>query len=167
MDMSAPLVLHRETVRPEWIDYNGHMNVAYYVLIFDHATDAFLDHVGLDADHRAAAGGSTFAVESHVTYQREVGEGEDVMVTTQLLDFDSKRIHFFHRMLHEPAGVLAATCEWLCLYVDLNTRRVAAMPSAIRANLEAVHAAHAVLDRPVEAGRTIRIPRTSPVDSKS
>ena len=72
MPVPAPLDLHREPVRPEWIDYNGHMNVAYYLLAFDHACDAFLDYMGMDDASRARTGGTTFTVEAHVTYQREV-----------------------------------------------------------------------------------------------
>jgi len=157
MTIPAPLESHRETVRPEWIDYNGHMNVAYYVLAFDHATDRFLDDLGLDDAHRAATGGSTFAVESHITYLREVAEGDPLRFTTQLLAFDAKRIHFFHRMYHAHEGFLAATSEWLTLYVDLNTRRVAEFPAEIRERLAAMAAAHAPLGWPEEAGRVIKV----------
>lgn len=162
MEVSAPFDVHRERVRADWIDYNGHMNVAYYVLAFDHATDAFLDAVGLDAAHREATGGSTFAVDSHVTYEREVAEGDPLRITTQLLAFDAKRLHFFHRMYHADDGYLAATSEWLNLYVDLNTRRVSAMPEAIQATLRAMRNAHATLGWPEQAGRAIRVPEKKP-----
>lgn len=158
MTIPAPLQLHEETVRPEWIDYNGHMNVAYYVLAFDHATDRFLDYLGLDDAHRAETGGSTFAVESHVTYVREVAKGDRIRFTTQLLAHDAKRLHFMHRMYHAEDGFLSATSEWLNLYVDLNTRRVGTFPSAVLERLESVASAHAALDWPEEAGRVIRVP---------
>jgi acyl-CoA thioester hydrolase len=158
MSEPAPLELHRESVRPEWIDYNGHMNVAYYVLVFDHATDAFLAYVGLDDAHREATGGSVFAADSHVTYIREVGEGDPLRIATRLLAFDPKRVHLFHEMYHAGEGYLAATSEWLILYVDLNTRRVGVMPDAVQERLAQVEASHGKLGWPEQAGRVIKVP---------
>jgi len=157
MTISAPLRLHREEVRPEWIDYNGHMNVAYYVLAFDHATDAFFDFVGLDEAYREASGMSTFAVEAHVTYQREVTEGDRLQFDTRLLGFDDKRIHFIHQMHHAEADFLAATAEWLCLHIDLEHRRVAPMPERIRRCLAEILAAHGKLPAPPEVGKSISL----------
>jgi acyl-CoA thioester hydrolase len=162
MTIAAPLDLHRETVLGEWIDYNGHMNVAYYVLAFDHATDAFFDFIGFDEDYRRTTGYSTFAVESHVTYQREVAEDDALRFTTQLLGFDEKRLHYIHHMYHAEQGFLAATSEWLSLHVDLNRRRVAPMPEAISARLAAILAAHGGLPVPPEAGRAVRNPILEP-----
>jgi len=156
--IEAPFDRHRAVVLPEWIDYNGHMNVAYYLLAFDHATDAFFDHLGLDTAHREATGGSTFAGEIHLTYQREVHEGDPLRITTQLLGFDDKRLRFFHRMYHGGEGFLSATMEALALYVDLGRRRVSAFPPEIRAHLTEVFAAHSELPLPPEAGRVIAKP---------
>ena len=158
MITAAPLELHREQVQPGWIDYNGHMNVAYYVLAFDHATDEFFDFVGLDRDYRERSGNSTFAVEAHVTYQREVHEGDPLRFATQLLGYDEKRLHFFHHMYHADAGFLAATAEWLGLHVDMARRRVTPMPDEILARLAEVLEVHETLAVPPEAGRTIRRP---------
>src|SRR3546814_15260526 len=77
----VPFDRHRAVVLPEWIDYNGHMNVDYYLLAFDQATDLFFDHLGLGAAHRAATGGSTFAGDIHLTYRRELREGDPLRVT--------------------------------------------------------------------------------------
>ncbi len=157
MTEPSPLALHHEPVRSEWIDYNGHMNVAYYVLAFDHATDAFLDYLGLDDAHRRETGGSTFAAESHVNYLREVHEGDPLRFTTQLLDYDEKKVHFFHHMHHAEEGYLAATSEWLTLYIDLNVRRVSAMPGFVQDRLAAIWETHRTLARPEQAGRSISI----------
>lgn len=154
--IAAPLELHTETVVPDWIDYNGHMNVAYYVLAFDHATDAFLDSLGLDESYRTRTNCSTFAVEAHITYKREVGEGDELRFTTQLLGFDAKRIHFIHHMYHARDGFLAATNEWLSLHVDLTTRRVSSFPEDIQHRLKQVMDEHGKLPTPREAGRALR-----------
>ena len=161
MEVQAPFDQYRGKVVPEWIDINGHMNVAYYVLAFDHATDMFFDDIGLDDEYRKQTGGSTFAVESFVTYQREVMEGDPLRITTQLLGYDSKRLWFFHQMFHATEGYLAATTEWLNLHIDLNVRRVVPMPDKIQARLGAIWAEHRQLPRPKEAGRSVRALETS------
>jgi acyl-CoA thioester hydrolase len=159
MPMPPPLVPFRTTVQPDWIDYNGHMNVAYYVLAFDKGTDALLDHLGLGAAYRHTTNHSMYALEAHVTYERELKLGEPLVVDTQVIDADEKRIHFFHRMTHGTAGFLAATNELLGLHVDLAGPRAAPMPEAARAELARVLAAHRVLPRPPQLGRQIALKR--------
>ena len=154
----GPFDRHRAVVLPEWIDYNGHMNVAYYLLAFDHATDDFLDYLGLDDRHRQSSGGSTFAADIHLTYQREVGEGAPLRITSQLLGYDDKRLRFFNKMFHAEEGFLAATMESLSLYVDLNRRRVTTFPQQVVRRLEEVLESHARLALPPEAGRVIAKP---------
>ncbi|MFQ5985063.1 MAG: thioesterase family protein [Alphaproteobacteria bacterium] len=159
MEIAAPLALYHESVRPEWIDVNGHMNVAYYVLAFDHATDAFYAYLGLTEDYIHRRNQSYFMLESHLTYQREMRAGDRMRFTTQLLAFDRKRIHFFHRMSHAEEGYLAATAEWLAIHVDLVERRSAPMPEPVIELLGAIREAHASLPPPPEAGRVIRLNR--------
>jgi len=162
MDIStidAPLRLHSATIRPEWIDYNGHMNVAYYVLAFDHATDAFFDFLGLTDAYRRDNNASTFALEAHVNYLRELHEGDAVRIETHLLDHDHRRMHFFHSMIHESEGHLAATSEWINTHVDMTTRRSADFFPPVEERLAAVLKAHAHLDPPINKGRVIAIKR--------
>ena len=159
MTALGPLELHRDVVRGEWIDYNGHMNVAYYVLAFDYATDAFFEYVGLDEAYRRTTNNSTFAVDAHVTYQREVAAGAPLRFTTQLVGYDQKRLHFFHRMYHGEEGFLSATAEWLSLHIDLDQRRVAPMPESILGRLAALWADHGRLPDPEELGKVIKRPR--------
>jgi acyl-CoA thioester hydrolase len=159
MSQANPLDLHRETVRPDWVDYNGQMNVAYYVLVFDHATDTFLDVIGLDTVHREATGNSVFVAEAHVTYENEVMDGDKLRITTQVLDADAKRMHIFHRMYANDSDEVAATNELMILGVDLATRRVAPMGDLVAANLTAMQNAHATLPHPYQAGRAIGIRR--------
>lgn len=150
-------ILHRETVQPDWIDYNGHMNLAYYVLVFDHATDALQDVVGLDAAYRRATGGSIFVVEAHLTYDSEVHLGEEMRVRPRVLDVDEKRLHLFHEMFAGNDDRLAATNELMILHVDLKSRRAAPFPAPILAHLERLKAAHGILPKPARAGRRIII----------
>ena len=147
--------LHRETIRPEWIDYNGHMNVAYYVLIFDHATDAALDRLDLGEAYRKRSGCSVFVAEAHVTYEREVGEGREVEIASRVLGFDGKRLILYHEMAAAGEDGLVASNEVLCLHVDLDARRTAPLPADASARLAAVAEAHARLDPPLRAGRAI------------
>ena len=148
----APISRWSEAVRPEWTDYNGHMNVAYFTLIFDHATDVFYPLIGLGRPYRERTGHSTFAVECHITYQREASTGDNVMVTTQLLGHDEKRIHYFHVMSHADEGYQMATLEQLAVHVDLGRRKVIPMPDEPQALLKAMAEAHADLPRPAQVG---------------
>ena len=151
--------IHRETVRTEWCDYNGHMNLAFYILVFDHATDALFNGVGIDQNYRDTAAHSSFAVESHITYDNEVLDGAELYCTTQLLDFDEKRVHYFHRMYHADEGYLAATTELMSVHVDLNARRVVPMPDEFQSRLAAMLQEHKSLPKPEQAGRVIGIKR--------
>jgi acyl-CoA thioester hydrolase len=155
MKIEAPLLLHSEPIQPEWIDYNGHMNLAYYVLIFDHATDAFLDYIGMTEPFREAHQSSTFAAELHVTYEQEVKLGDEVSVTTQLLGFDEKRIHYFHFMYHKTEGLLVATNELVSLYMDMKERCVGTIPDKLQEKLGDIQSAHSDLPLPRQAGSVI------------
>lgn len=156
---AAGAILHRDQVQPEWLDYNGHMNVAYYALVFDRATDVFLNHIGLGSGYVGTAGGSTFALEAHTVYLREVHLHDPLVVATQLVDFDSKRVHYVHRLFHADKGYLAATLEQLSMHVDLATRRGAPMPEQVLRRVEALAAAQAGLERPQQLGRHVAIRR--------
>ncbi len=155
--IDAPLNLHRATVLPEWLDYNGHMNVAYYVLAFDHSTDALLDFIGFDTPYREASNCSTFALECHVTYLRELGGSEGIRFTQRLLDFDHKRFHHFHCMYREADGELAATYECIGMHMDMGARRSAPIPAPIVERMSAVKSAHDANPRPPQAGHVIGV----------
>ena len=144
-------------VRPEWIDYNGHMNVAYYVLAFDYAIDALWARIGITDDYISETRGSTFAVETHVTYQQELQEGEPYIVTMQLLAYDAKRIHHFQRMYHAERHYVAATAEWMSLHVDLNIRRVTPWPDHILACLADIAEQQKNGPAPDEAGSRMTV----------
>jgi acyl-CoA thioester hydrolase len=147
----------RGNVRTEWIDINGHMNVAYYVLAFDLGVDALWAEFGITDEHIQHHQSSTFAVESHVLYRRELTQGDPYIITSQILAFDEKRIHQFQRMYHATEGFLAATAEWMNLHVDLSTRKVAAWPDDILASIHRAAGSQRKLPYPEDAGRSMRI----------
>jgi acyl-CoA thioester hydrolase len=151
----GPFDAFRAVARPEWIDENGHLNMGYYVVVFDQATDAWLAHIGLGPDDRDRMDVTTFTLESHVCYLREVLEGVPLRFTTRLLGFDEKRIHYVHEMLHAEGGYLAATNELMSLHVSRATRRSAPMEPAVLERLAEVMERHADLPVPSQVGRRI------------
>jgi acyl-CoA thioester hydrolase len=142
-------------VRPEWIDYNGHMNVGYYHVAFDIAAEVFFQFLGFTPEFRRRHDGTTFALESHLNFLREVKEGDALRFEARLLDFDAKRIHFYQEMFHAADGFLAASCESLSAHVSEAMRRTAPMPSALLERLAQIKAAHAGLPRPWQIGHVI------------
>ncbi len=149
-------------VRPEWIDFNGHMNVGYYHVVFDEAATPFFAWLGLTPQYRADSQVSTFALESHLNFLREVKQGDRLRFTTRLLHHDARRIHFFSEMFHAGQGYLAATYESLSMHIDMRTRRTAPMAPALQQRLTEVMALHARAARPWQAGRSVGapVPRT-------
>jgi acyl-CoA thioester hydrolase len=157
MDFPTPFAAHTETVRPEWIDYNGHMNVAYYVLVFDHATDALFEALGLGVDYRAATDGTLFALESHILYEHEVRLDDRLRIESRILGVDGKRLHFGHEMFHAVEGWRAATIELMTVHVDFATRRTCPFPSDRRAAIDAAALAHARLPPADWVGRRVAL----------
>jgi acyl-CoA thioester hydrolase len=152
------LSAHDETIRPEWIDSNGHMNLAYYIVIFDRALDVAFEVLDIGTDYRRRTGNSSFAAETHTLYRREVREGDAVRVTTRVLGVDAKRLHLFQEMVHRASGETSATHEQMCLHIDMATRRVAPWPADRQVALQAAVRADAALPIPAAAGRRVAMP---------
>lgn len=157
----APFVSSLAAVRPEWIDYNGHLNMAYYGVLFDTFGDEIYDLIGFGAQYAASSGHTTYSAEAHICYLRELHDGDQVYCHIHLIDFDEKRFHFYQELFHAE-GWCAATCESLGLHIDRSGPRVAPMPASIQSALAALHAAHSQLPRPDRVGRRIAIPRHRP-----
>ncbi|MFK7753341.1 MAG: thioesterase family protein [Sedimentitalea sp.] len=155
--MDAPFVSSVMEVDPAWTDYNAHMNMAYYNVLFDRCADQVYEMFGFGPEY-AARGFTTYTGEFHICYVRELHEGSKVRVSFQLIDHDEKRFHAYQEIRHED-GWLAATGEAMALHIDRSGPRVAPFPSDIKAKLEVMQAAHDVLGRPERVGRGIGITR--------
>jgi len=155
----APCLSAFHSVEPGWIDFNGHMNMGYYTVLFDRCADEAFAEMGFGPDYIAARNHTTFTAEFHTRYLREVKLGDRLRSTFHLLDHDEKRIHGFQELCHEE-GWVAATGESLTLHVDLNGPRVVAMPADVLARVRAMANAHARLPRPEGVGARIGIRRT-------
>lgn len=127
---------YRAVVRPDWIDHNGHMNVAYFVVAFDEATDAIYEDWGIGLSYPDETGCSVFTLGMNVDYMGELFERDPIRITTTLVDYDSKRIHYFHQMFHENSGKLVATNECLCMNVRLSTRKSEPFPDSVSTALD-------------------------------
>jgi acyl-CoA thioester hydrolase len=156
--MDAPFASSVMRVEPQWIDYNGHLNVAYYNVLFDRAVDELYELLGLGPAYLDKHKHSTMVAESHVRYLRELKETDPVRVMVQLLDYDSKRIRLFEEMRHADAAWLSATCETMTLHVDMAAKKVAPFPQPVMQALATMKAAHARLPPPQDAGRRIAMP---------
>jgi acyl-CoA thioester hydrolase len=157
----APFVSSLMRVEPQWIDYNGHLNMAYYNVLFDRAVDEAYEMIGIGIDYLKVHKHSTFTAEVHVRYLRELNEGDPVRVTFQLLDYDAKRIHYFEQLIHATEGWVSATSENMTLHVDMTAKKVAPFPENIMRRLAAMKAAHSRLPVPDAAGRRIAMPGKS------
>ncbi len=156
--MSKPITEYTDVVRPEWIDSNRHMNLAYYVVVFDLATDALYRALGIGEAYREASGNSCFTAETHTLYEREVHLGDRLKVQTWLLGVDSKRLHYFHEMFHLDSGERSAVQELMALHIDMGARRVAPYPAAQYNALQQAVKAYAPATLPKGAGRRIALP---------
>ncbi|MCU7236567.1 thioesterase family protein [Pseudomonas peradeniyensis] len=152
------LITYRTRVLPEWVDYNGHLRDAYYLLIFSYATDALMERIGLDADARGQSGHSLFTLEAHINYLHEVKLDTEVWVRTQVIDFDRKRLHLYHSLHREGFDEALAASEQMLLHVDLAGPRSAPFSERCREQLQAL--ANQQQDQPPPGliGRTIRLP---------
>ncbi len=153
--LAAPFTSSVMRVEPGWIDYNGHLNMAYYNVLFDRAVDEVYEVLGLGLDYVKATHRSTFTAEVHVRYLRELLVDAPVRVTFRLLDFDAKRMHYFEELFHAGEGWLSATSENMALNVDLAVKKTAPFPDSVMARLAQMKAAHDRLPLPDGVGRRI------------
>jgi acyl-CoA thioester hydrolase len=150
------LELAKGTVRPEHIDYNGHMNVVHYRAAFDASTDGLFAYLGLGPEeYNARTGATLMVVEEHTRYHAELSEGERYRILARLVGHSAKKLHYLLAMENLDRDVLAATHEELALHVDLTARRSTPLPPSALAAIEALEATQAQLPPPPDLGRVI------------
>ena len=142
-------------IEPPWIDYNGHLNMAYYNVLFDRAIDELWLELGIGPGYMRQRHGSTFTAECHVRYLREIHLDDPVQIAILLVAADEKRLHTFEELRHASEGWLSATSENITLHVDIAARKTAPFPPDIRARIEAVANSHRNIARPEGIGRSI------------
>jgi acyl-CoA thioester hydrolase len=154
----APFLSSVMQIEPAWIDYNGHLNMAYYNVMFDRAIDELWLKLGIGPGYMRERGGSTFTAECHVRYLREIHLGDPVQISILLVAADEKRLHTFEELRHAGEGWLSATSENMTIHIDMAARKTAPFPSDIRARIQALADAHAMLARPEGIGRKVAMP---------
>jgi acyl-CoA thioester hydrolase len=157
----VPFLASVMQIEPQWIDYNGHLNMAYYNVMFDRAIDQMWLGLGIGPGYMQERHGSTFTAECHVRYLREIHLGDPVQISIILVGGDEKRLHTFEELRHATEGWLSATSENMTMHIDMNARKVAPFPPDIRARIKAVADAHATIPRPDGVGRRIEMPAKS------
>lgn len=151
------LITYRTQVQQDWVDYNGHLRDAYYLLIFSYATDALMERIGLDADARGQSGHSLFTLEAHINYLHEVKLDTDVWVQTQIIGFDKKRLHLYHSLHREGFDQALAASEQMLLHVDLAGPKSAPFGSRSIELLEDLQRGQQDLPAGEYVGRTLRL----------
>ncbi|RBI75220.1 thioesterase [Roseovarius sp. TE539] len=158
MTRPVPFLSSLLDIEPAWIDYNDHLNMGYYTVLFDRAADEAFAKFGFGPDYRTRTGHTTFSAEFHVRYLRELKIGDRVRSSFWLIDHDEKRFHSFQELYHED-GWMAATGEGLTLHVDLSGPRVAPMPPEVLDRVARMAGEHAGQPAPDGVGRRIGIGR--------
>jgi acyl-CoA thioester hydrolase len=154
----APFLSSVMQIEPQWIDHNGHLNMAYYNVMFDRAIDEMWLLFGMGPAYVKERLRSTFTAECHVRYLREIHLGDPVQISILLLGADDKRLHTFEELRHATEGWLSATSENMTIHVDMNARKTAPFPPDIRARIQAVADVHAAVPRPEGVGRKVAMP---------
>ena len=153
-DITLPLTLHHDTVKPEWVDYNNHMTESRYLQAFGDASDALFRYIGVDGDYHAS-GYSYYTVETHLNFYREAVVDQAFYVSTQLLDVDPKRIHLFHTLYATEDDSMLATTEQMLLHVNTAEGRACPAQTQVLERLNRLMAAHIYIPRPAQVGRAI------------
>lgn len=159
IDMSEIFTSSIMKVRDEWIDFNGHLNMAYYHVLFDWCVDEVHEEMGLGDTYRRETNASTFTAEAHIVYLREIMAGDEVTITCHLLDASNKASHTLLTMSRADGAFVSAVSEQMHLHVDMATKRVTPFPNNVQAKIDAMLTRHASLPRSPHIGSTIGIRR--------
>lgn len=160
--IAAPLSLHRTKVKPEWVDYNNHLNDGCYLVIFSlGGVDEFMNLIGMSDAERRATKTTIYTLEAHINYLREVKLDEEVEVRAQLIGFDQKRFQLYLTMHTARLGdEMAATSEFMLVNIDSSGEpKSAPFHPEVAAKLAEIMAAHKLLPLPANSGRAIALPK--------
>ncbi|WP_414441322.1 thioesterase family protein [Burkholderia sp. 22PA0106] len=158
MPTETALTIHRDVVREEWVDYNGHLRDAFYLLIFSFATDALIDRIGLDAAARQARSRSIYTLEAHVNYLQEIKLGTAVRVDARVLAVDAKRIHLYMEMFADGVDGAVSASEQMLMHIDTRGPKSAPFDADVHARLVDLHGLQREMPAPAWAGRVIGLP---------
>jgi acyl-CoA thioester hydrolase len=158
MAFPAPIISQPYAIESQWIDYNGHFNMAYYNVLFDRDSDVGLALLGLGPAYVKKTGNSYFTLEAHVSYLRELKQSDQVKIATQILDFDQKRLHYVQTMHHTKEDWIACVTENIVMHVDLATKKSSPMPADVLAKIREAYEIHKALPVPIQVGHKIGIP---------
>ena len=157
--MPSPWIGRLLTVENQWTDYNGHMNMAYYAVLFDKSAEEMFQTFGLGPDYVKQTNCSFFTLETHTTYAREIHAGDNVRIENQIIDVDFKRVHYVQQMFHAEENFLSCVLEVIVAHVDLTAKKTAPFPSSIQSRINAMSELHKALNLPKQVGHKIGIPR--------
>lgn len=153
------LTTYQTRVGSDWVDYNGHLRDAFYLLIFSHATDALMDMLGLDEAGRARTGHTLYTLECHLNFLAEVKEGEEVEVRTQVLAYDAKRLHIHHGLYRPGEDASLAESEQMLMNIDSAAGRGAPFDEQVAGSVARLAREHQTLAQPACVGRIIGLRR--------
>jgi acyl-CoA thioester hydrolase len=159
LPVPGPHLSTKMAIEPQWIDYNGHFNMAYYGVLFDRAADQMFAVLGLGPEYVKTTNNSFFTLETHTSYLREVAPTDLVVVESQIIDHDHKRVHYVQQMKHAQDGWVACVLEVMVSHVDLSIHKTSNFPDAVKAKIDAMAKEHKVLPAPDQLGHRIGIPR--------
>lgn len=158
-EFESPLIFPEQKVVSEWVDFNGHMNVAYYLMAFDRCVDDMYNRLDIGPEQIEDTNRSVFTLEAHINYLREVVEGDLLKVSGRLMDYDEKRVHSYFEMYHAVENHIVAATEQIGINVDMTARKPVAFTNEGIQALERMMSAHRNLGQAKYSGRVIGIPR--------
>lgn len=158
MTNAKPYTGRLQQIEAAWTDYIGHLNMAYYLVMFDRAADELFTTFGCGADYIKRTNCSTFVLETHTSYANELKAGEQVRIESHIIGFDQKRVHFVQQMSRAESLYLACVLEVMMAHVDLTTRRISPFPPEILSRIDQMAKDHAGLPLPPQLGHVIGLP---------
>ncbi len=157
--MPSPWIGQLLTVEDQWTDYNGHMNMAYYAVLFDKSAEEMFEGFGLGPDYVKKTKCSFFTLETHTTYLHELHAGHNVRIENQIIDADTKRVHYMQQMFHAEENFLSCVLEVMVAHIDLKLKKMASFPADIQTRIDAMLGDHKAMTLPKQVGHKIGIVR--------